>query len=112
MSEIGETEKTILKYLSEGEGFVDLIVYVKPNSPQTQLTVEAGDLVFYTREPAEKGRANASLIHYLSKILGIPISKIEIIRGARDRLKRIRIRDATIEEVLEKIAQAIKQTQQ
>ncbi len=110
MSEIDEVEKTILKYLSEGEDFVDLIVYVKPSSNQTQLTVEAGDLVFYTKEPAEKGRANASLLHYLSKILGIPISKIEIIRGLRDRLKRVRIRDTTTREILEKIAQAIKQT--
>ncbi len=109
MSELGEVEKTVLKYLSEGEGFVDLIVYVKPDSNQTQLTVEAGDLVFYTKEPAEKGRANASLIHYLSRILGIPVSKIEIIRGVRDRLKRVRIRDTTTQEILEKIAQAIKQ---
>lgn len=108
MSTFDELERTVLKYLSEGEGFVDLIIYVKPHSNKTELTVEAGDLVFYTKEPAEKGRANASLIHYLSKVLDIPISRIEIIRGTRDRLKRIRIRDVKLEEVLRKIAKTLR----
>ncbi len=108
MSTFDELERIVLKYLSEGEGFVDLIIYVKPQSNRTELAVEAGDLVFYTKEPAEKGRANASLIHYLSRILGVPISRIEIVRGVRDRLKRVRIRDVKIEEVLNKIAKALR----
>ncbi len=102
-----EYEEVLIKYITEGENYVDITVYVKPESSETRLTVEGGELVFYTREPAEKGRANASLIHFLSRVLGLPISRIDIVHGVRDRVKRVRIYDVRLDQVLSKIAKAI-----
>ncbi len=53
-------------------GYIDLIIYVKPRSRETKLVVEGGELVFYTTEPPVGGRANASLVKYLSRRLGVP----------------------------------------
>lgn len=102
-----EYEEVLYKYITEGENYVDITIYVKPESNETRLVIESGELVFYTREPAEKGRANASLVHFLSKVLGLPISKIDIVHGVRSRVKRVRIYDVKLDQVLPKIAKAI-----
>jgi len=102
-----EYEEVLYKYITEGENYVDMTIYVKPESNETRLVVESGELVFYTREPAEKGRANASLVHFLSKVLGLPISKIDIVHGVRSGVKRVRIYDVKLDQVLPKIAKAI-----
>ncbi len=81
-------------------------IYVKPWSQKEELRLESGDLVFYTSEPAEKGRANAALIRFLARRLGIPASRIEIVRGQRDRMKKILVMDASLEEIVEKLAEA------
>ncbi len=81
-------------------------VYVKPGSKDTVLKLERGELVFYTEEEPIKGRANASLIKYLSKNMGIPSSKIEIVHGIRSRVKTVLVRDLrgeSLVELLEKI---------
>lgn len=104
---IEEYEEVLYRYVSEGGNHVDITIHVKPGSNETRLVVESGELIFYTREPAEKGRANASLVHFLSKVLGLPISKVDIVYGIRSRVKRVRIYDAKLDQVLPKIAKAI-----
>ena len=104
---VKEYEELLCKHITEGENYVDIIIHVKPESNETRLSIESGELVFYTREPAEKGRANASLVHFLSKVLGLPISKIDIIYGVRSRTKRIRVYDVKPDQILSKIAKAI-----
>ncbi len=85
----------------EGPNYVELQVYVKPESNETKLVLEGGELVFYTEEPPVAGRANASLIKYLAKALKIPAQRIEIVRGVRDRTKTVRIYEVAKDRALE-----------
>jgi len=94
-------DEALSNLVSESEKGAIITLYVKPNSNTEELKLELGELVFYTREPAEKGRANSSLIRYLSRIFNISPSHINIIYGVRSRVKRILIRNMRKERVIE-----------
>lgn len=55
----------------------------------------------------DKGRANESLIAYLSSILGIPKSHIEIFAGATTPHKKIRLKCEHPEKLLAQIQELI-----
>ncbi len=74
--------------------------YVKPNSNKIALVAEEDELVFYTDEPPVRGRANASLIKFLSKSLKISTSKIRIVRGLKDRVKIVEIDGISSEDLI------------
>jgi len=103
-----DIEKVVRKHVCAGKGFVDIEVYVKLESGETKLVVEGDDLVFYTDEPPLQGRANASLIRYLSRVLHLSPSKIDVVYGVRERLKRVRIYDVDFEQVVEKLVAILK----
>ena len=86
---------------------VDIPIYVKPEASETRLSLEEGELVFYTEEPPVKGRANASLIGYLSRTLRIPSSRIQVVRGARSRSKVVRLLDVDPDMVAERLARLL-----
>jgi len=65
--------------------------------------VEYGDLVVYVREPPIHGRANAALKRVLARKLGIRTDKIEIIYGARSRVKEVLIKGMKAEELKAKL---------
>jgi uncharacterized protein (TIGR00251 family) len=70
-------------------------VKVKPNSKLAPL-IEVqpnDDMVVYLRAVPKEGRANKELIELIAKHLGVPKSRIEIIRGTGSRLKTIRVND-------------------
>ncbi len=105
MSEfIGEIEK----YIEETGKGPEITIYVKPNSDREELVIEGGELVFYTTEPPVQGRANASLIRYLSRNTKIPSSRIEIVYGWRSRTKKIIFKDVRTEVLAEKLAGIVK----
>ncbi len=95
------------KLVFEGDGYVDLVVYVKPDQPESKLVLEGGELVYYSSEPPVQGRANADLVRFFARLLGIPTSRIEIVYGVRDRTKRVRIYEVSKEEVVEALASSI-----
>lgn len=74
-----------------------LRVKVIPKSPKNEVTEiisdESGEPTIKIRIKAipEKGKANAELIKFLSKELGIPKESINIISGKSTALKLIRI---------------------
>ena len=51
----------------------------------------------------EKGKANQSLIKFLSALLGIKKNTISIISGQTSQVKQIQISDITIDAFLEKL---------
>jgi uncharacterized protein YggU (UPF0235/DUF167 family) len=100
-------QKKIKGYMKKGNGFVEITIYVRPRSHQTKLIFGSDEMIFYTKEPPENGRANNSLVKYLSKLLEINQSNIEIIRGLKDRAKILRIHTAEPGEIEEKLASLI-----
>ncbi len=81
-------------------------VYVKPGSNRVSLVLEEDELVFYTDEPPVGGRANASLIKFLSRVLRVNPGSIKIIRGTKDRLKVVEIGGVTMDELIARISSA------
>jgi len=104
---LADPRELLEKLVEEGDGFVDLTVYVKPEQRETKLVVEYGELVFYTQEPPLEGRANADLIRFLANALRIPTSRIDIVYGWRDRTKRVRIREVSKEDVVEALSKVV-----
>ncbi len=50
-------------------------------------------LVIRLRAPPVEGKANTALLAFLAKRLGCPRSRLELVAGARGRLKRVLWRD-------------------
>jgi uncharacterized protein YggU (UPF0235/DUF167 family) len=96
--------------LVEGvKGGVRFRVYVKPESPEDKLVLEGGDLVFYTSEPPVRGRANAALVRYLARLLGVSRVDVEIVRGLRERTKIIVVRGITPGEAAARLAESVEE---
>lgn len=67
-------------------------VRVTPNAREAKVT-EVEELAFEVRvdEKAMDGRANKRLLEILAKHLGVPKSKVSIVRGAKSRDKIIEV---------------------
>jgi uncharacterized protein (TIGR00251 family) len=105
-------EEALRRLITEGKGYVDIQLYVKPEANFTGLRMEAGELVFYTEEPPLEGRANASIVRFFSRLFGVQPAKVDIVYGHRSRTKRIRIYDVDLETALEKIVEALRESEQ
>ncbi len=103
-----EIRSKLIKNLRETSKGIIINMYVKPDSDVEQLALENDDLIYYTKEPAIKGRANAALIRFLSKILGLPVSRIDIVYGTRKRSKRILIKDIDLDKLLDLLIKHLK----
>ncbi len=102
-----EIREKIYKLLTESKDGVIINLYVKPGSDKDALVLEGEELVFYTTEIPEKGRANAALIRFLSRTIGLPISKIDIVYGLRSRTKRVLVKDISIDQLIDKLVNVI-----
>jgi len=92
-----------MKNIEEYKDGILLLIYVKPGSRETKLVLN-DDIIFYTKEKPEKGKANRSLIKFLSHILEIPSNNIIVVKGIKNRLKTIYIKGLNKKIFLEKIS--------
>lgn len=70
-----------------------VVVKVKPGSLKGPL-VEVGsngELTIYVRERAVDGKANDAVVRLLAAHLQLPRSRVELVSGAKSRLKRFRV---------------------
>jgi uncharacterized protein len=70
-----------------------VVVKVKPGSHKGPL-IEVGPnggLTIYVRERAVDGKANDAVTRLLAAHLQLPRSRVELVSGARSRLKRFRV---------------------
>ena len=104
-------EEVLRKHIIEGDGYIDIILYVKPEAQFTGLRMELGELVFYTEEPDIEGRINASIVMFFSRLLGISPSMIDIVYGVREKTKRVRVKGATWDQAFEKIVEALRESE-
>jgi uncharacterized protein len=84
-------------YTIEGDAIL-LAVRLTPRARKDALAglVDAGDgkaaLAIRLAAPPVEGAANAALISFLSRALGVPKSSLAIAAGEKSRLKRVRVR--------------------
>ena len=90
--------------IRESEGDVTIDIKVHPGSSRKALLFREGErLAVYVHSPQEKGKANKDALKLLSKELGIPSSRLEIVKGERSRLKTIVVKDITGIEVVNRL---------
>ncbi|MEB3780088.1 MAG: DUF167 domain-containing protein [Desulfurococcales archaeon] len=94
----------IRKLVEPGRKGPRIRVYVKPGSTRVSLVLEEDELVFYTDEPPIEGRANASLIRFMARALGVNPRAISIVSGVRGRLKVLEVEGLGEEELVEALA--------
>jgi len=77
-----------------------LDIRVLPRSSRNEIVEKQGNIYrIKLTAPAIEGKANKALITLLSKRLGLPKTKIQIISGERSRTKSIRIHGLPPEQV-------------
>ncbi len=63
---------------------------VKANARQEKVARgEGGELLLWVRAPAREGRANKAVVELLSRYLGVPKSRIAVLKGQTARNKII-----------------------
>lgn len=70
----------------------DYRVQVKPRSKKERVSIgPQGELIVAVNVPPIEGRANERVIELLSDHLGVPKSRIRLIRGEKSKLKTFRV---------------------
>jgi uncharacterized protein (TIGR00251 family) len=69
----------------------EMPVRVVPGARVEKAAVENGALKIWIRTAPEDGKANKAVIELLAKIISVPRSNVEIIKGLTSRDKRVRI---------------------
>ncbi|MBI3964388.1 MAG: DUF167 domain-containing protein [Chloroflexi bacterium] len=81
-----------------------LDVRVQPGAKRESVTAQPdGSLRVSVRAPALEGRANRAVEELLAKTLGIPRSRVRIIRGESARQKVVEVETLDAEECLRRI---------
>lgn len=76
------------RWLKKQDSTLLLAVYVCPNKAKTQVVGEYQDhLKIALNAPAQDGKANQALIHFLSKILKTPKKDIQLLKGHKAKIK-------------------------
>jgi uncharacterized protein (TIGR00251 family) len=92
-------------HLHSGQKGSALAVRVTPRASRNEIAEILNDGTVRVRltAPPVEGRANEALREFLSEIIGVPRSKIEIVAGATGRDKLVSILDMDAETVHRKI---------
>ena len=83
-----------------------LNIHVSPGAKSTSVEGLYGEgaIKLKVAAPPVGGKANAEVERFLSKLLGVPRSDVNIIRGASSRDKTVLVRDTTRAETHEALA--------
>jgi uncharacterized protein (TIGR00251 family) len=85
-----------------------LPVRVQPGARRSGITGEHdGSLKLAVTEAAEKGKANAAAIETLCESLSLRPRQLEIVSGATARQKKFLVRGLNLEELNDRLIQAI-----
>ncbi len=85
-------KKELIKKINNAKEPFIIKIKVVPNSSKNLLEIYNDEIIkVKINKPAVDGKANKGIIEYLSKILNLPKSNIEIVRGEKSSLKDLRI---------------------
>jgi len=80
-------------YIKLTDGGVNLTVKVVPNSSKSEIVEKTEEFVkIKLKSQPIEGKANKELVNFLSDFLKVPKSKIEILRGEKNKLKIVKIK--------------------
>lgn len=90
--------------LADGDGVI-LRLHIQPGAKKTEVAGEHGEaLKIRLSAPPVDGKANACLIEFLAKQLGVAKSAVELLSGDTSRAKRVRVGGVTTDTVTAKLS--------
>ncbi|WP_353473336.1 DUF167 domain-containing protein [Salipiger sp. H15] len=66
---------------------------VTPRASRNEIREEEGQIRVYVTTVPENGKANEAVVKLLSKALGVPKSRLTLVRGATSRDKAFRVEE-------------------
>jgi hypothetical protein len=89
------------KWISQTTDGILIRLQIQPKAARTEVSGEYGDrLKIRIAAPPVDGAANEELIQFLKKQLGIPASKLHLVRGDSSRAKDVLLVGVSIEQVI------------
>ena len=71
----------------------EIAVRVTPRASRDRIIRDNDDILIYTTTAPEDGKANAAVTKLLARALGLPKSRLELVRGQTSRDKCFRVLD-------------------
>ncbi len=97
-------------HLHDGKKGAALAIRVTPRARKNEIVevLSDGTVKIHLTAPPVEGKANEALLKFLSEVLDVPVSRIEVVAGAtgRDKLISVMEMDATTlhRKIVENIA--------
>jgi len=105
MNEPGEGRVPVEIAENIARNSISFQVRVQPRASKDEIVGEIGGaLKVRLRAPAVEDRANVALVEFLAELLKTSRSAVSILSGERSRVKRIEIRGATRQQILNLLA--------
>jgi uncharacterized protein (TIGR00251 family) len=101
------TERIPRGVVEQGPDGALLTLNVVPRASRTALVCEGEGLKLRVAAPPVDGEANAEVVRFLCKLLGVPKADVAILSGFRGRSKRVLIRGHAEARVRELLAAAL-----
>lgn len=70
---------------------VEIALRVMPKARRNAITIDGNLIRVHVTAPPENGKANAAVVKLLAKSLGVPKSRLTLLRGATSRDKVFRL---------------------
>lgn len=94
-------------HLHNGQKGAALAVRITPRASKNEISeiLSDGTVKIRLTAPPVEGKANLALVNFLSDVLGVPPSRIEIVAGATGRDKLISVLDMDADSLHQRILQ-------
>ncbi len=91
--------------LHDGKRGSALAIRVTPRASRNEIVAiqNDGTVKIHLTASAHEGQANEQLLDFLSEVLGVPKSRLEIVAGANGRDKLVSILDMDVQEAHNRI---------
>jgi uncharacterized protein (TIGR00251 family) len=92
--------------LTVNGGAVRFEVFAKPRASKSKIVgVREGALEVALAAPPVDGAANAELVKFLARVLGVSKSSVELVRGESSRTKLVAVHGLSQEELRARLAE-------
>lgn len=91
--------------LHDGKRGAALAVRVTPRASRNEIfgVLNDGTVKIHLTAPPVEGQANEALLKFLAEVLGVPVSRLEIVAGKTGRDKLVSVLDMDAETVHKRI---------
>ncbi len=100
----------VASFLKAGTDGVFIKVYVQPRSGKNEIAgTHENSLKIRLAAPPVEGEANRECVRFISRLLGIPKSRVEIVQGLKSRHKTLFVHDHSLEAVEKVLIRSLEQ---